>query len=200
MIAIALVIISSIPTISIPVKAEASVDGKLITVGGKTVTKNMKIDDVKKMFGEPKLTTPSYWDGYAYTFYGKDYSDYLYLETDSDGKIVCYGSVSPGFETNKYSYGEKVNPYARAGCEAKDDDGKLYAVIYYTKFHLDAYKRFTENFNKIIYVFLTIFLYLPKCPQSLILSALRVFCFCGKPHISRLIFLYFLYQTWLKSW
>ena len=59
-----------------------------------------KIDDVKKMFGEPKLTTPSYWDGYAYTFYGKDYSDYLYLETDSDGKIVCYGSVSPGFETN----------------------------------------------------------------------------------------------------
>ena len=51
MIAIALVIISSIPTISIPVKAEASVDGKLITVGGKTVTKNMKIDDVKKMFG-----------------------------------------------------------------------------------------------------------------------------------------------------
>ena len=200
MIAIALVIISSIPTISIPVKAEASVDGKLITVGGKTVTKNMKIDDVKKMFGEPKLTTPSYWDGYAYTFYGKDYSDYLYLETDSDGKIVCYGSVSPGFETNKYSYGEKVNPYARAGCEAKDDDGKLYAVIYYTKFHLDAYKRFTENFNKIIYVFLTIFLYLPKCPQSLILSALRAFCFCGKPRISRSIFLYFPCQSWLKSW
>ena len=54
--------------------------------------------------------------------------------------------------------------------------------------------------DKIIYVFLTIFLYLPKCPQSLILSALRAFCFCGKPHISRSIFLYFLYQTWLKSW
>ena len=53
---------------------------------------------------------------------------------------------------------------------------------------------------KIIYVFLTIFLYLLKCPQSLILSALRAFCFCGKPHISRSIFLYFLYQTWLKSW
>lgn len=112
------------------------------------MTKSMKIDDVKEMFGEPKLVTPSYWDGYAYTFYGKDYSDYLYLETDSDGKIVCYGSVSPGFETNKYSYGEKVNPYVRAGCEAKDDDGKLYAVIYYTKFHLDAYKRFTENLTE----------------------------------------------------
>ena len=53
---------------------------------------------------------------------------------------------------------------------------------------------------KIIYVFLTIFLYLLKCPQSLILSALRAFCLCGKPHISRLIFLYFPCQSWLKSW
>ena len=53
---------------------------------------------------------------------------------------------------------------------------------------------------KIIYVFLTIFLYLLKCPQSLILSALRAFFFCGKPHISRSIFLYFPYQSWLKSW
>ena len=60
-----------------------------------------------------------------------------------------------------------------------------------------------KNFHyllKIIYVFLTIFLYLLKCPQSLILSALRAFCFCGKPHISRSIFLYFRYQAWLKSW
>ena len=54
--------------------------------------------------------------------------------------------------------------------------------------------------GEIIYVFLTIFLYLLKCPQSLILSALRAFCFCCKPHISRSIFLYFRYQSWLKSW
>ena len=58
----------------------------------------------------------------------------------------------------------------------------------------------TKYLYKIIYVFLTIFLYLLKCPQSLILWALRAFCICGKPHISRSIFLYFLYQTWLKSW
>ena len=57
-----------------------------------------------------------------------------------------------------------------------------------------------EYLFEIIYVFLSIFLYLLKCPQSLILSALRAFCFCGKPHISRSIFLYFRYQAWLKSW
>ena len=64
----------------------------------------------------------------------------------------------------------------------------------------DEDKIYDEELLKIIYVFLTIFLYLPKCPQSLILSALRAFCFCGKPHISRSIFLYFRYQAWLKSW
>ena len=61
-------------------------------------------------------------------------------------------------------------------------------------------KEYIEYLYQIIYVFLTIFLYLLKCPQSLILSALRAFCFCGKPHISRSIFLYFRYQAWLKSW
>ena len=63
------------------------------------------------------------------------------------------------------------------------------------------FKNALNNYlEKIIYVFLTIFLYLLKCPQSLILSALRAFCFCGKPRISRSIFLYFRYQAWLKSW
>ena len=65
---------------------------------------------------------------------------------------------------------------------------------------VDSNRKNIFNLLEIIYVFLTIFLYLLKCPQSLILSALRAFCFCGKPHISRSIFLYFLYQTWLKSW
>ena len=73
-----------------------------------------------------------------------------------------------------------------------DDDGD--------KPESNSIKNQREFITEIIYVFLTIFLYLLKCPQSLILSALRAFCFCGKPHISRSIFLYFLYQTWLKSW
>ena len=65
---------------------------------------------------------------------------------------------------------------------------------------IDNTKNKLWSYSEIIYVFLTIFLYLLKCPQSLILSALRAFCFCGKPHISRSIFLYFRYQAWLKSW
>ena len=67
------------------------------------------------------------------------------------------------------------------------------------QFQTDCFKNI-KSLEEIIYVFLTIFLYLLKCPQSLILSALRAFCFCGKSHIPRSIFLYFRYQSWLKSW
>lgn len=77
---------------------------------------------------------------------------------------------------------------------------KLNLENYIELFTNSNYWIFLKNSFKIIYVFLTIFLYLPKCPQSLILSALRAFCFCGKPRISRSIFLYFPCQSWLKSW
>ena len=80
----------------------------------------------------------------------------------------------------------------------------LYGLIEYIYPLLEKYIRYNGQLGlyleEIIYIFLTIFLYLLKCPQSLILSALRAFCFCGKPHISRSIFLYFRYQSWLKSW
>ena len=54
--------------------------------------------------------------------------------------------------------------------------------------------------KKIIYAFSLIFSNLLKCPNSPILQAIRAFCFCGKPRITRSDFLYFSYQTWLKSW
>ena len=107
---------------------------------------------------------------------------------ESAGAIICAPSIQYIEQMD-----EKPEDYSQ------EDDAGLDLIDFYVLPHyLTApFKKVTE---KIIYVFLTIFLYLLKCPQSLILSALRVFCFCGKPHISRLIFLYFLYQTWLKSW
>ena len=83
-------------------------------------------------------------------------------------------------------------------CESKDSSVIMVSVP--MTFVKVGKNEFQVIYDEIIYVFLTIFLYLLKCPQSLILSALRAFCFCGKPHISRSIFLYFRYQAWLKSW
>ena len=146
--AVLLLIMTFVPAMSVTVSAAANIEGRLITVRGKTVNSGMKIAEVEKLFGKPKLTTPSYWGGYAYTFYGDKYSDYLYLETDADGVIVCYGSVSPGFETNVYNYGDKVDHYVRLGYEAIDYDDNLYGVIYYTKYHSDAYERFGANLTE----------------------------------------------------
>lgn len=117
---------------------------RLITVGGKTVTQDMKIADVMNLFGEPKLVTSSYWGGGAYTFYGKDYSDYLYLETYADGSIASYGSISEGFQTDRINYGDKTDGYVPLGMEA-EEEGVLYGIIGYTEFHEDAYKIFAQN-------------------------------------------------------
>ena len=53
-----------------------------------------------------------------------------------------------------------------------------------------------DNLFKIIYHFFLIFLYLIKCPQSLILSALRAFLLSVHVRISGYIFLCFPSQTW----
>ena len=93
-------------------------------------------------------------------------------------------------------YGIELNSIETARRMLQLQEFSLEKIAAISGLSLDEVKKL----NKIIYVFLTIFLYLPKCPQSLILSALRAFFFCGKPHISRSIFLYFRYQAWLKSW
>ena len=46
---------------------------------------------------------------------------------------------------------------------------------YYERWNIRTREKNINYVIKIIYVFLTIFLYLLKCPQSLILSALRAF-------------------------
>lgn len=125
--------------------AATVVEDRLITVGGKTITESMKIADIKGLFGEPKLVTTSYWGGSAYTFYGENYSDYLYLETYEDGSIAGYGSVSEGFETNTLSYGDVCDNYVRIGTEATDYDDVLYGVMRYTDYHGDAYEIFAED-------------------------------------------------------
>lgn len=96
---------------ALPVTAAAAddfPDNALIIVGGKTVTKDMGLSDVKKLFGEPKLETESPFGGKACTFYGDNYSDYLYIETNAKDGIAAFGSISEGYRTPKYSFGETL--------------------------------------------------------------------------------------------
>ena len=84
---------------ALPVTAAAADDfpyNALIIFGGKTVTKDMGLSDVKKLFGEPKLETESHFGGKACTFYGDNYSDYFYIETNAKDGIAAFGSISEG--------------------------------------------------------------------------------------------------------
>lgn len=108
-------------------------DNGLIVVGGKTVWQDDTIQEVEAQFGQPKLVTDSPFGGSAYTFYGDNYSDYLYLETNADGSIAAYGSVSEGFRTAVVDFGETYRDYyVRSYRVVTDDDDKVLGFVGYT--------------------------------------------------------------------
>lgn len=79
----------------------------LLSVNGKTITKNTTIDDLHAMYGAEKLKTDSIFGGYAYSFYGEDYSDYLYIATNSSGKVAEYCVFGNDFISNAGNAGDK---------------------------------------------------------------------------------------------
>lgn len=100
------------------------------------VKKTSRVEDIIEVLGEPKLITPSAFGGNAYTFYTDDnYSNYLYIETMEDGRIVSYGSVDPTYKTSSYSYGDKYNYYENGvlhGC-IPSVDGVIKGAVHYNK-------------------------------------------------------------------
>lgn len=106
-----------------------------------TVTNDTTVDEIKNILGEPKLTTISAHGGNAYAFYTDDnYSNYLYIETRADGKIVSYGSVDPSYQTSTLTYNEE-NPYIFGGgpylygslASDSSDNYKIKGGVYFNK-------------------------------------------------------------------
>ncbi len=121
-----------------------------------TVTTNTKVPEIEKILGKAKIETPSAFGGTAYTFYTDDnYSNYLYIETTSDGTIASFGSVDPTYQTNTYSYNSKYNYRENGvlhGCLI-NVDGYIKGGIYYNKYNIfdGSYKQtvntYVENYQ-----------------------------------------------------
>ncbi len=113
-----------------------------------TVTKQTTVDQIKGVLGEPKVETPSAFGGRAYTFYtDNNYSNYLYIETTSDGTIASYGSVDPTYKTYTYSYDDAYNYRENGvlhGC-LFNFNGKIKGGIYYNKYDI-----FDGNYNNTV--------------------------------------------------
>ena len=143
--------------ITFPVMVKALASDVLISLGtGKyqiEVTKTSTVEDIIEVLGEPKLTTPSAFGGNAYAFYTDDnYSNYLYIETMADGKIVSFGSVDPSYKTQRYSYGDEYNYYENGvlhGC-IPNVDGVNKGAVYYNKSdfeYSEIYPIFENNYK-----------------------------------------------------
>lgn len=74
----------------------------LVSVNGKTVYASDTIDDVRALFGQEKICTISIFGGNAYTFYGENYSDYLFLETNEEGSIVSFNVFGDDYTIGDY--------------------------------------------------------------------------------------------------
>lgn len=147
---ISIIIISLLPTnINYAILSNSN---ELISLGTGnykiTLTKTTTIDDIVKVLGEPKLKTISAFGGFAYTFYtDSEYSNFLYVETTKEGKIISFGSIDKTYETNTYSYGDDY-PYTENSLlhgYLFSNSGTIEGGIYYNKSAL-----YSGNTTKII--------------------------------------------------
>ncbi len=148
-----LCIVASIFTVSTTtVSAHTDIpDDVLIIVGDKVVKENMTDKDVIKLFGEPKLKTPSPFGGFTYTFYNGNFEDHLYIETTETGEIATYASVSKNFISRSYKYGDEFDEpvYGRILPKYSKDMSETY-VYGILETNTIVHKKASINYNTLL--------------------------------------------------
>ncbi|MCI5806980.1 MAG: Ig-like domain-containing protein, partial [Clostridium sp.] len=102
----------------------------VIKVNGMNIKQTTSLKSIEKKFGKARIVTESMYGGKAYSFYKGDYKNYLYLESNEDGKWVGAGSVGTKFATENYKSGKHCNSTVHVGTDIYDDS---YAVKAATK-------------------------------------------------------------------
>lgn len=97
------------------------------------VTRDTIIEEIMAKYGSAKIVTDSAFGGKAYTFYtDNNYSNFLYVETTNNDKIISYGSIGTNFETQKHVGGKERTDTRNlnlSGYVFEDYDGIIYGVI-----------------------------------------------------------------------
>ena len=128
-----------------------SSDNDFIKIDGKTITKKTTIEEVNKMFGNPKIETQSPFGGKIYSYYEDDYNYYLFLETDADGRIMAYGGIGGNFQTISYGEGSNYPFFVShlSGTALYDiDTNKVYAGMQYADYAYLLEDTYWENYKK----------------------------------------------------
>ena len=94
----------------------------IIQTGKFSIYENTRLSVIEKKLGKAKLITDSMYGGKAYSFYKGDYKNYVYLESDSNGKWICGGAIGHSFKTRSYKMGKKNDFIVRDGATLFDSD------------------------------------------------------------------------------
>ncbi len=119
-----------------PCLPAAAAEEALLTLSGKAITASATLPQLTRLFGQPKLTTPSQFGGSACTFYGENYRDFLFVETNAAGQLVSYGTVAKDFTAPGLRAGDVVQG-GYEGIYATDyDDDRLFGYMGYVESRL----------------------------------------------------------------
>lgn len=81
-------------------------EGEILTMGGHTIKKDTKIDEIENLYGEPKIISDNAFGGNSYTFFDDNYTWYLHVEMNEAGDIRGIGCISDDFESAKFKAGQ----------------------------------------------------------------------------------------------
>lgn len=129
----------------------ALTNDQLMIINGKTIYKDTTISQLNNMFGTPVEQTETAFGGKACSYTNSDSTYYLYVETNSEGKIVSCGAINGNFQGKSYSQGDKYNNMiSRLSGQALydyDDSNKVYGVMDY-HCTLEEENQYWENYKK----------------------------------------------------
>ena len=135
--------------IFVPTSNAVVTGNDLIKINGKTITKTTTIDQVNNMFGSPKIETESAFGGKGYSYYDDNYTYYLFLETNAEGKIMSYGGIGGDFEAREYYDGGIDDGYFwnLSGTVLSDfDTNVIYGALEYNC-NSDEVNTYWENYQ-----------------------------------------------------
>lgn len=156
---IAIAIIFIILSLVILPTTEAATDlatDELLQMNGNTITKTTTLSQVNSMFGAPKLETENAFGGKSCSYYDDAYSYYLYIETNSSGKIVGYGAIGGNFKGKRFAQGDAFDYsyWTLSGTILTDNKNNVYGIMEYNCTNEDVrtyWTNYQNNSSKYLY-------------------------------------------------
>lgn len=101
-----------------------------------------------KCLKKERLSTVSMFGGNAYSFYTDEYTNYLYIETNENGRITTFCTFGDDFTSVAGNSGEKDDGYFwTLSGDKVEDDGIIWGVTGYCRKNISSIEAVIERYE-----------------------------------------------------